>query len=179
MAQLELRGGFALGKWTGKSLHSMKITRSLLGVSRPPNSDLIRVEFGPFGLGGGPNGSWHCLQSNVLFSHGQGLFLPLLDSPRMPCERAAPPGDGPPQEGTAGAQRGPHLAIPSPAGPPATAQGRRAPLTLAGLPVYTGHPEGRLLTAHAYPSSRGHPCRIGAVLPGGTRGSLHTPRKGP
>lgn len=148
-------------------------------MSRPPNSDLIRVEFGPFGLGGGPNGSWHCLQSNVLFSHGQELFLPLLDSPRMPCERAAPLGDGPPQEGTAGAQRGPHFAIPSPAGPPATAQGRRAPRTLAGLPVYTGHPEGRLLTAHAYPSSRGHPCRIGAVLPGGTRGSLHTPRKGP
>lgn len=83
MAQFELQGGFAFGKYPSKALHSMKITGSLLGESWPLNSGLIKVEFQPFGpCGENPSGSWHCLRSNILLSHGQGLFLSLLGSPR-------------------------------------------------------------------------------------------------
>lgn len=76
MAQFELQGGFAFGKCPSKALHSMKITRSLLGESWPLNSDLIQGEFQPFGpWGENPSGSWRCPQSNTLLSMGRVCFF--------------------------------------------------------------------------------------------------------
>lgn len=70
MAQRERQGGFAFGKWRSEAFHSMQASRSLLGEAWALKSDLIRVEFGPFALGGSPSRSWCCLQSSIFLSQG-------------------------------------------------------------------------------------------------------------
>lgn len=134
-----------------KSLHTMKITRILLGVSSPQIQTSLRWNLDPLALGGGPSGSWHCLRSNILFSHGQGLFLPLLGSPRHRASMQPLLGMDHPRKEQLGRSGG--CVSPSPATPGlrplSRCSERRAPSPGAAR-LHSG-PEGWLLTAHAYP----------------------------